>query len=172
MEKGMSIYKFVYVYFGVSLPIQLDFTHEDLKRLLGLTSCSFDYVNKNYELVSRGNIVLVCDSFNVMLPYKVPEKELESGTTCEVVMDEVRTIDYVDILNKLDKLDTISTYQLRKLLSEFKSIIGVYRCIRKELVRRGVYQNKRYKLEKERIAIEEKERDGNVKYKRKRRVEY
>ena len=140
--------------------------------MFDLTSCSFDYVNKNYELVERGKIVLVSDSFDITLPYKVPEKVLVCDTTCVVTMDKVRTTADVDLLHNLDKLDRISTYQLRKLLSEFKTIVGVYRCIKRELIRRGVYQNKRYKLAKERLKIEEKEKDENDKYKRKRKVKY
>ena len=112
MEIRMSIYKFAFLYYGVKLPLQCQYTHEDLKRMFGLDSCSFEYANKNFDLVCRGVIVLVYDSFDRTLPYILSKEKSEEFISCEVVEDKVRTFDNTDLLHNLDKLDTFADKSL------------------------------------------------------------
>ena len=62
--------------------------------------------------------------------------------------------DVNDDTDLLDDLCDLPTYQLGELLSKYKRKPSFYRLIKKELVKRGVYKNKKYKLDKEIVEME------------------
>ena len=62
------------------------------------------------------------------------------------------------------------TYMVGELLSRYKDKPSFYKVIKKELICRGRYENKKYKLRKEIIEIELEEDEYNDKYQRRRRV--
>ena len=70
----------------------------------------------------------------------------------------------------LEELADMPTYMVHELLSRYKDKPSFYRVIKKELVGRGVYKNKKYKLRKEIIEIELEEGEYNDKYQRRREI--
>ena len=149
--KTISICKFVSEYLGVALPVGrgIAYSHSDLKREFHLSTCSFEFVSKNEELVSEGKIIFVSDSYGEVLPYSVPEIRYSSIGECEYVDDEVTDDDIEDCEEVLRYLSEMPTRELRALFIKYKEVRSFYRIIQNELKSRGVYKTKRYKKEKE-----------------------
>ena len=60
------------------------------------------------------------------------------------------------------------TYMVGELLSKYKNKPSFYKVIKKELINRGVYKTKKYKLRKEIIELGKGEE--NDKYQRRRKI--
>ena len=70
----------------------------------------------------------------------------------------------------LDELEELPTYMVGELLSRYKNVPSFYRIIKRELICRGVYDNKKYKLRKETLEIELEGGKKNDKYQRRREI--
>ena len=70
--------------------------------------------------------------------------------------------------NILNELEAIPTYKVCELLSKYKKNRTFYRIIKKELINRGIYQNKIHKINKEIDSL--RESDDDDKYKRRRKI--
>lgn len=161
----ISIYKFLATYYGITLDICKECSHKQIKKEFSfLRGCSFKYAKANQEMISDGTIIYVRDDFGKIIPYIAPKEIKVSNKECEYTESK---IDYDDDLYNIKELPT---YILRKLLSRYKYKPSIYRIIKNELINRGVYQNKIYKIEKEIEKINCEESEKNDKYKRRRKI--
>ena len=166
----ISICKFLSMYYGISLDASLDYSHKLLKKHFKfLRTCSFDFAVENIDLVKSGKLIYVADSYGNVYPYICPEKILISLNQCSYTVSAPLKKEDDNIL---DDLSELPTYLVHELLSKYKNKPSFYRLIKRELTKRGVYENKKYKLKKEinRIGLEESE--YNDKYQRRREIKY
>lgn len=133
-----------------------------------LKTCSFKFVAENSEYILDGRIIYVADSCGVIFPYFCPEKMLISVKECEYKEETTEEADPTI----LEELSEMPTYIVHELLSKYKDKPSFYRVIKKELVSRGIYENKKYKLRKEILEIELEESDFDDKYQRRREIKY
>lgn len=162
----ISICKFLSNYYGISLNAGGCYSHEILKKHFNfLRTCSFKYALSNMDLVRNGKIVYVKDSYGVVFPYFSPNKLLISNKACDYTEN---TKDDIPDYSILTDLSNLPTYVVHELLSRYKDKPSFYRRIKNELLKRGIYQNKLYRLRKEVIKLEES--DNNDKYQRRRKI--
>lgn len=162
---AISIFKFLSRYYGVSLNAAAKCTHLEAKQNFSfIESCSIEFAKSNKELVDKGKIVYVKDTSGVVRPYFSPSKIV----TCECDYFELDEESFVDDRDILMELEAIPTYKLCELLGRYKNNRSFYRIIRKELMARGVYENKIHKINKEIDGL--KESGENDKYKRRRKI--
>ena len=160
----ISIFKFLSRYYGVSLNAASTCTHLDAKQNFSfIESCSFKFAKENDELVDKGRIVYVRDTNGVVRPYFCPSKIL--CYECEYVEDNKVCCDDVIVLDEISK---IPTYKVCELLSKYKKNRTFYKIIKKELIRRGIYDNKIHKIHKEIDGLKESFSDD--KYQRRRKI--
>ena len=102
-----------------------------------------------------------------MSAYICPEEKvvIEPTETIGTVLEDIPVSDDETFLNDLCE---IPTYKLRELLSKYKRKVSFYKVIKSELIKRGVYENKKYKLRKEITKMEES--DIHDKYQRRREI--
>ncbi len=159
----ISICKFLAMYYGISLDAGMRYSHKEIKRHFRfLRTCSFKYAESNKELVSNGSLVYVSDSYGVIFPYIIPTKIMTTSKECGYT----ETLQEKDDTSFLTQLTELPTYVVHELLSKYKNSPAFYRLIKDELIARGEYDTKIYKLRKE-IA---KERCINDKYQRRRKI--
>ena len=166
----ISIYKFLSIYYGINLDAGIDLTHNLAKKNFKfLKGCPFKYASHNPDLVEDGNIIYVKDSHDIIFPYICPNKIICSVSECpyteEIIKDELP-----DIKTVLEELSTLPDYIVHKLLSKYKEQPSFYKIIKKELIKRGVYETKKYKLKREMIEIDLEEGGLNDKYQRRRKI--
>ena len=159
----MSICKFLAMYYGISLDAGIRYSHKEIKKHFKLRTCSFTFAANNAELVNNGSLVYVRDSYGVIFPYVVPEMIMTTHKSCGYTEVESEKND-PSILKKLSELPT---YMVHELLSKYKGSPAFYRVIKNELISRGEYDTKVYKLRKD---IEAKECGLNDKYQRRRKI--
>ena len=166
----MSIFKFLKGYYGVALDAGTDLTHSEAKKNFRfLKGCPFKYAESNPELVQNGRIVYIKDSHGIIYPYICPETiknvSIDCGYTeaeCACKLDDDRTL--------IEEIDELPTYLIHELLSKYKNKPSFYRLIKRELICRGEYNKKTYKLRKETIEIKLEEGEYNDKYQRRREI--
>ena len=163
----ISIFKFLKGYYGVALDAGVELTHATAKRNFQfLKGCPFKYAESNPELVKNGHIIYIKDTHGVVYPYICPE----------VVKNTIRDCEYTESLETpcdkplLEEIDELPTYLVHELLSKYKDKPSFYRLIKKELICRGEYSKKEYKLRKEIKEIELEEGEYNDKYQRRREI--
>ena len=165
----ISIFKFLSTYYGVTLDAGMECTHAIAKKNFEfLKGCPFKYADKNADLVQDGKIIYVADSHGVILPYICPDNILTADNEC-LYTEKVEEKPVID-KSILEELCDMPTYMVRELLSKYKDKPSFYRVIKKELISRGVYKNKNYKLRKEIVEIELEEGEYNDKYQRRREI--
>ena len=165
----ISIFKFLAMYYGITLDAGTECTHTDAKmNFTFLNGCSFRCALENPDLVRRGKIIYVADSHGVVFPYICPNEVVVSDKDCEYTKKE--TEKNSDDKSILDELDEMPTYIVHELLSKYKNRPSFYRIIKKELIKRGEYKNKNYRLRKEINHIELEEGENNDKYQRRRKI--
>ena len=166
----ISIFKFLSEYYGVTLDAGCELTHVIAKKYFRfLKGCPFKYANNNPELIKTGRIIYVSDSHGIILPYICPNVIKASTCDCGYTKEE-KVEDLTDDKGILDELTDMPTYMVHELLSKYKNKPSFYKVIRRELVCRGVYKTKKYKLRKEIIEIELEEGEYNDKYQRRREI--
>ena len=166
----MSICKFLSGYYGISLNAGMSYSHKLLKKHFKfLKTCSFKYAANNPDLVKSGEIIYVKDSYGIIFPYICPNKIMFTFKECEYT-EEVKEDKLDDDTSILDELCDMPTYMVHELLSKYKDKPSFYRYIKKELISRGTYENKMYKLRREIIEIELEEGENNDKYQRRRKI--
>ncbi len=166
----MSIFKFLQGYYGVALDAGVDLTHTVAKRNFKfLKGCPYKYAAHNPELVKNGKIVYIKDSHGTVYPYICPDIIKTTNNTCTYTEDKENNI-FKDDKTILEELDELPTYMVRELLSKYKDRPSFYRLIKSELIYRGVYKNKAYKLQRELIEIGLEEGGKNDKYQRRREI--
>ena len=162
---AISIFKFLSRYYGISLNAATTCTHMDAKQNFSfIETCSITFAKNNKEMVDKGKIVYVKDTSGVVRPYFTPSKSVCMDCIYVRVDEEIEDDDMII----LDKLEAIPTYKVCELLSRYKKNRAFYRIIKKELVGRGVYENKIHKISKEIDELKESEMDD--KYKRRRKI--
>ena len=164
----ISIFKFLSRYYGILLDKGMEYSHKDLKKeFSNLKRCSFEYANKNPDLIASGKIIYVYDCFDNIVPYICPDEIIISNISC--VSSDEKKADEDDIM-LMDCLSDLPTYVVRNLLSKYKNKPSFYKIIKNELIRRGVYQNKKYKIDREINVLELEESDLSDKCKRRRKI--
>ena len=162
----ISIFKFLSRYYGVSLNAASKCTHMDAKQNFDfIKSCSFRFAEDNKELVNKGKIVYVKDTNGVVKPYFCPSKVISCECQYMEVSEEEENDDDMTILEELER---ISTHKVCELLRKYKKNWSFYKVIKKELINRGIYENKLYKISKEIDGLKESGKDD--KYKRRRKI--
>ena len=167
----ISIVKFLAMYYGIVLDAGLEYSHKELKKHFKfLRTCSFKSAANNINLVKTGKLIYVRDSYGVIFPYVCPDIILTNNKECSYTETvEEKSQDDVMIL---EELADMPTYLVGELLSKYKNKPSFYKVIKKELICRGIYKTKKYKLRKEIIEIELEEGDENDKYQRRREIKY
>ena len=168
--KAISIHKFLSRYYGMSISMEDNFSHKEIKkRFRFLKRCSFKYANLNPNLVSTGKIIYVFDTYGESIPYICPEIAVSSLDTCGTVIS-VSEIDNDDLF--IDEILELPTYLLKEFLAKYKNKPSFYKLIKKELTSRGLYENKKYKLDKEKQKCELEESELTDKYQRRQKIKY
>ncbi len=166
----ISIFKFMREYYGVTLNAASDLTHTIIKKNFKfLRRCSYRYALKNPNLVGDGKIIYVSDIHGIIFPYICPEKVRCTAEECTYEKEE-KAESITDDKSILEELSDMPTYMVHELLSKYKDIPSFYRVIRSELVYRGEYGKKKYKLRREIVEIELEEGEYNDKYQRRREI--
>lgn len=164
----ISIFKFLSMYYGITLDAGIECTHALAKKNFSfLKGCSYKYTLKNADLVKNGKIIYVSDSHGIILPYICPDKIITATNECKYTESISEKEDDKSIL---DELSGMPTHMVHSLLSKYKDKPSFYRIIKKELVRRGEYKTKNYKLRKEIIEIDLEEGEYDDKYQRRRKI--
>ena len=162
----ISIYKFLSEYYGIILDAGIKCTHTIAKKNFRfLKGCPFKYAERNVDLVKTGKIIYVADSSGLIYPYICPNIIKTINRTCDYT---AKPKESNDSDNLLDRLESLPTYIVHELLSKYKDRPSFYRIIKKELINRGVYEDKKYKLRKENLEIDSGE--DNDKYQRRRKI--
>ncbi len=163
----ISIFKFLKDYYGVLLDSKTCLTHKKAKKKYKLIGCGFDYAEHNLSLIKNGKIIYVRDTHGIVLPYICPERAITIIDECECSFPD----EQIDMDKSiLEELADMPTYLVGELLSKYKYVPSFYKVIKKELICRGVYKTKIYKLRREIIEIELEEGEYNDKYQRRRRI--
>lgn len=163
----ISIFKFLARYYGIALNAAVNCSHTEVKRNFPFIEvCSIRYVNQNQEMVKNGKIVYVEDTYGAVKPYICPIRIVTSDRNCEYYKDNKE--EYEDFF--LEQLCDMPTYLIKELLSQYKDKPSFYKVIKRELIARGVYQNKKHKIDRELTKMTIEESDINDKYKRRRKI--
>ena len=94
-------------------------THSDIKFLFpDLKKVSFDFVLKNLKDVYTGNIILVKDSNNNVVPYINPK--LEDIFDIEVNYERYDTNIEEDAFDRVVELEGLSSYELIQLAKKYR----------------------------------------------------
>ena len=73
MEKTISLVKFLSNYYGINCSSLHLLSHEEVGKLCPyLERCSRTFLSKNKELISLGQVILVKDAKNNVVPYYSP----------------------------------------------------------------------------------------------------
>ena len=165
---AISIFKFLSSYYGIELDPAASCSHDDIRK-------NFDFLepttkkeaSRSKNKVSSGEIICVEDTFGKVSAYICPEEKvvIEPTETIGTVLEDIPVSDDETFLNDLCE---IPTYKLRELLSKYKRKVSFYKVIKSELTKRGVYENKKYRLRKEITKMEES--DIHDKYQRRREI--
>lgn len=162
----ISIVKFMLDYYGICLDAGMEYSHRTLKKEFKfLKRCSFSYADSNSDLVGSGKIIYVKDSYGVIFPYKCPNEIKTCNKKCEF---STKIEEEFEDRSILEELTEMPTYMVHELLSRYKKKPSFYRIIKAELMSRGEYDIKRYKMKREIREIEES--DLNDKYQRRRKI--
>lgn len=165
----ISIFKFLVRYYGITLNAATECSHTEIKKNFPfIEQCSIEYVEQNQEMVKCGKIIYVEDSYGIIKPYISPLIIMVSDRECDYCIDNKGC----DENFFLEQLCDMPTYLIRELLSQYKNKPSFYRVIKKELIARGVYQNKKHKINREIVKMTIEESDLNDKYKRRRKIKY
>ncbi len=107
--RNLNVQSFLEKYYGISHEGISSMTHKVASSFFPqLKRASFDYIQKNPELVSTGKIVLVEDVEHFMAPYFMPEEPVDTLTGCD---ERERTIKQI-----VDTFDQIKENNLEGLL--------------------------------------------------------
>ena len=163
----ISIHKFLLRFYGISISLNELVSHKDIKhRFKFLKRCSFEYADNNPEIMNSGKIIYVMDSYGEYIPYIAPEMimGIENCVT-DIYIEKEEDEELI-----IDEILELPTYLLRECLAKYKFKPSFYRVIKKELTNRGVYENKKHRIEKEIRELEESDFDD--KYQRRRKIKY
>ena len=168
---SISIFKFLSRYYGMNISPKTKYSHKDIKHQFEfLKRCSFRYVDHNPELLALGKVIYVTDSYGVSLPYICPLEvvdDIDLDNQVPYFEDEIEKENLF-----IEEILEFPTYLLRECLAKYKNKASIYRLIKFELISRGVYENKKYKLQKEIDRNELEESDIDDKCKRRRKIKY
>ena len=118
-------------------------THEDVKMLLPhLKRISIEYVDKNPDLIARGEALWVTDKKRHTIPYVVPNLTFEEVDKIDMKLD------YEEAIN----IDILEDYEVKQALKKSKKNISLNRKLVKELSKRDIKTDKsfNYKLNEQR----------------------
>jgi len=167
---AISIFKFLSRYYGILLDINIQYSHKELKKdFYFLERCSFEYAESHPYLIACGKIIYVYDNFNNVVPYFCPCERIVFDDMCECSCEKNNT-ENVDLL--IECLSELPTYMVKELLGRYKDRPSFYKIIKGELIKRGVYKNKKYKIGREINKMELEESELYDKCKRRRKIKY
>lgn len=172
MEK-MSICKFMLLYHNVPLTSGAKYSHEEIKEKFDLPTYSSDYIKKNQELVARGQVVYVEDSFGVVLAYPILSEVFMCDGECDYIEledDRVTDEEIKEVKELLKNLSELPPIQLRTILERFKGVDSICRLVIRELRSRGVSKPTKYK--KQKLLCKAKGMENPDKYVRRIEIDY
>lgn len=139
MNSVISLEKFLKMYLGISNRNLSKLTHKDVKEIFPfLKRTSFDYANENLSEIGSGDIILVKDSKNNIVPYIKPEFVIEDINEVNIEVKDKNSKTY-----HIDNITDLSNYELKKLTSTRNSTYKVARQVKKELKQRGIVKTKK-----------------------------
>lgn len=133
-EYEISLAKFLKIYCKIdNINIKNQVTHRDIKTLMPELKCrSISFVKDNMHLIRTGEIILVKDANNKIIPYYKPQCKTDDNIS-EISLDIISNKALIDF----DNLESYSIYELRKLLHNYKNERGKYKKIKKKLKNKG-----------------------------------
>ena len=165
VRMAISIFKFLSRYYGISLDAGMECSHTDIRRNFKFIKV---YSGDEEELVPASRIIYVVDSHGLISPYVRPEVIHTSVSACAYTISKEDTMD-----TNISCVSGMSTYELLTMMSEYRDRPSFYRILKRELLRRGFYQVKAYKIEKEELKYGlDREEESYVKCKRRCKVKY
>ena len=150
MEK-MSICKFMLLYHEIPLKSGVKYSHEQIKKSFGLKTFPNDYIKKNMDLVAKGDIVFVEDSYGDVQVYDATTKVFNCDVKCEHIEledDGITEEEIEEVKDLLRNLSDLPPVQLREILERFKGIDSICRLAIKELRRKNASKPKKYRKQK------------------------
>ena len=185
IKSAVNLRIFMYKYYGIILDLDIKYSHELLKKIFGNFNSEDSKKNKdnliyvvddfgNICLYTRPNVIInniekyvndVLDTLEIIptnglyellgiykYNYRVYMSIRNELMNRHLYVDEYDKRKLDDILIVLND---IPTYALHELLSTYKRYYSIYRRIKNELIRRGEYDNKLYKLKEVIDKVEE-----------------
>lgn len=144
--ESISLAKFLSRYYSITNENLGKMTHEDVKYLIpGIKRCSFDYINKNQELISSGNILIVIDKNDKKIPYIKPT----------LAIDNIHDVD-IELSKENENIDVdismLSNYEVKCWLEKTKKDIKLRRILIRELEKRNIKKDvsAKYKVTEQR----------------------
>lgn len=181
MEK-ISICKFMLLYHNVPLNSAGKYSHEIIKKTFGLATFPESDVKENMDLVIKGDVVFVEDTYGDVQIYSTKhydkeKKEFVKGfdfdKSCEHVELEDNSIteeEIEEIKELLRGLSDLPPVKLREILERFKGIDSICRLAIKELRRKNASKPKRYK--KQKLLCQARGMENPDKYERRIEIDY
>ena len=168
----ISLIKFLSRFYGINLDAGCKYSHADIKKNFEFVKrCSYQHADKNSDMVFEGEIIYVRDSYNLVVPYVCPSEVMIASEDCLCTKENFSEDSISSIMDLLcSYIECLSDYELFNLMHKYKFKPSIYRLIKKELIKRGVYDNKIYKINKEVVDSELKECDFDDKYQRRRKI--
>ena len=129
-------------------------SHKDIKQLFpNLKRVSFDYVLDNIDDIYTGNIILVQDSFEKVVPYKNPHIQIYEDINIEYVEEDIENSN--DTFDTVLELENLNSYELSQLAKKYKESnrITEYRKVCRMIKKRKNNGVEEYHKKKEKIIM-------------------
>ena len=154
-DSSISLIKFLYCYCGIcdEVIIRNKMSHKDVKIFLPfLKRLDYEEVLKNKDMLYKGNIISVKDSYGNVAPYLNPKIKIveENNLSSENFLTNKKFDNKLeDAVEKIIVASQLNDYELEKLLKifkinkrykEYRVVVRIFKQRKKE--------NKKYKVKK------------------------
>lgn len=181
MEK-MSICKFMLLYHNVPLKSGAKYSHEIIKKAFDLKTFPESYVKENMDLIIKGDVVFVEDTYGDVQIYSTKHYDKEKNEfvkgfdfdeSCEHIEledDSITEEEIEEVKELLRNLSDLPPDKLREILERFKGIDSICRHVIKEMRDRKIHKPKKYK--KQKLLCQAKGMENPDKYERRIEIVY
>lgn len=181
MEK-ISICKFMLLYHNVPLKSGGKYSHEIIKKVFDLKTFPESYVKENMDLIIKGDVVFVEDTYGDVQIYSTKHYDKEKNEfvkgfdfdeSCEHIEledDDITEEEIVEVKELLRCLSDLPPDKLQEILIRFKGIDSICRRVINEKRRRNISKPKKYK--KQKLLCQAKGMENPDKYERRIEIDY
>lgn len=181
MEK-ISICKFMLLYHNVPLNSTGKYSHEIIKKVFDLKTYPSDVVKENMNLIIKGDVVFVEDTYGDVQIYSTKHYDKEKNEfvklfdfdgSCEHIEledDKITEEKIEEVKELLRNLSDLPPVKLREILERFKGVDSICRLAIKALRRKNASKPKRYK--KQKLLYQAKGMENPDKYERRIEIDY